>query len=110
MTRTAHRPCPATTATPAGPSPSTARASTRSEGWLRISIGAVCAWWTTRSIMAPLDDAIELSKRMASGDLSEPFEAQGHGELLELQQSLQETSERIFQIVSKVRSGTTAVG
>ncbi|MBI1891143.1 MAG: cache domain-containing protein [Burkholderiales bacterium] len=72
-------------------------------------IGGFIAWWVSRSIVAPLDEAIALSKRMAAGDLSEPFEAQGQGELLELQLSLQEMSERMFQIVSKVRSGTTAV-
>ncbi len=74
-----------------------------------LVLGTLCAWWISRGIIAPLQAAIEVSKRMAAGDISEPFEANGHGELLELQQSLQEMSERMFQIVSQVRSGTTAV-
>jgi methyl-accepting chemotaxis protein len=74
-----------------------------------LLVGSVCAWLIAHSIVKPLEEAIAMSKQMASGDLSEPIEARGHGELLELQQSLQAMSERMFQIVAQVRSGTTAV-
>ena len=78
-------------------------------GSAMLVAGILCAWWLSRSIVTPLQEAITLAQRMAAGDISEPFIARGNGELLELQQSLQEMSERMFQIVSKVRSGTTAV-
>ncbi|TCS37419.1 methyl-accepting chemotaxis protein [Paucimonas lemoignei] len=74
-----------------------------------LVVGMLCAWWIGRSISGPLQEAIAVSKRMAAGDISEPISARGQGELLELQQALQEISERMFEIVSKVRSGTTAV-
>lgn len=78
-------------------------------GAAMLAAGSLCAWWVSHGIIAPLQEAIMLGKRMAAGDISEPFVAKGHGELLELQQALQEMSERMFQIVAKVRSGTTAV-
>jgi methyl-accepting chemotaxis protein len=71
--------------------------------------GFVIAWWVTRGIVRPLQEAIEVSMRMAKGDIGEAFEARGQGELLELQQALQEMAERMFQIVGRVRSGTAAV-
>jgi methyl-accepting chemotaxis protein len=90
-------------------SPDASRATIAGTGIAMLAAGILCAWWVNRGIMAPLQEAIAVGKRMAAGDISEPFTARGHGELLELQQSLQEMSERMFEIVSKVRSGTTAV-
>ncbi len=85
------------------------RATIAGIGAAMLVTGILCAWWVGRGIMRPLQEALDIGKRMAAGDISEPFTARGHGELLELQQSLQEMSERMFQIVAKVRSGTTAV-
>ncbi len=78
-------------------------------GILMLAAGVGCAWWVCRGIVGPLQEVIAIGKRMADGDISEPFVARGHGELLELQLLLQELGERMFLIVSKVRSGTTAV-
>ncbi len=78
-------------------------------GLLIMLVGAGLAWWLRRSIAKPLQNAIVVAQRMASGDLSEPYEAEAQGELGELQQALQEMSERMFKIVAHVRSGTTAV-
>ncbi|QAU32755.1 methyl-accepting chemotaxis protein [Janthinobacterium sp. 17J80-10] len=89
--------------------PEASRAMIGGTGLALMAAGMLCGWWLSRSIVVPLQEAIVLAQRMAAGDISEPFTARGHGELLELQQSLQEMSERMFQIVSKVRSGTTAV-
>ena len=90
-------------------SPEASRAAIAGAGIAMLVAGMLCAWWVNRGIIAPLQEAIAVGKRMAAGDISEPFIARGHGELLELQRSLQEMSERMFEIVSKVRSGTTAV-
>lgn len=78
-------------------------------GVAMLGVGLFTAWWMTRNIVGPLREAIEVGKRMAAGDIGEAFEARGHGELLELQQALQEMAERMFQIVGRVRSGTAAV-
>jgi methyl-accepting chemotaxis protein len=78
-------------------------------GAFSLGVGAGLAWWLNRSIATPLHDATIVAKRMAAGDLSEPYEAEADGELGELQLALQEMSERMFKIVAHVRSGTTAV-
>jgi len=78
-------------------------------GVLALATNVAAAWWLRRSIAQPLAQATAVARRMAQGDLSEPFEAHAKGELGDLQLALQETSERMFKIVSHVRSGTTAV-
>ncbi len=78
-------------------------------GLFTLLTGVALTWWVHRSIAKPLRQATIVAQRMASGDLSEPFEADARGELGELQQALQEMSERMFKIVAHVRAGTTAV-
>jgi methyl-accepting chemotaxis protein len=78
-------------------------------GMATMILGIVAAWWIRRSIAKPLSDATMVAKRMATGDLSQPFQADAPGELGELQQALQEMNERMFKIVAHVRTGTTAV-
>ena len=74
-----------------------------------LGVGAGLALWVHRGIAAPLRQAIGIAQRMAEGDLSQPYVADAHGELGELQQALQLTSERMFKIVADVRQGTLAV-
>ncbi len=76
---------------------------------LTVAAGGVLAWWLRRGIARPLAEATAIARRLAEGDLSEPFVADAHGELGELQAALQEASERMFKIVAHVRAGTTAV-
>jgi methyl-accepting chemotaxis protein len=78
-------------------------------GLLALLASIALSWWVYRGISAPLHEANLIAKRMAAGDLSEPFEANAQGELGELQLALQEMSERMFKIVADVRNGTTAV-
>jgi methyl-accepting chemotaxis protein len=78
-------------------------------GLISLVVSFLLNWWVARSIAAPLHEANIIAKRMASGDLSEPFEANAQGEVGELQMALQEMSERMFKIVADVRLGTTAV-
>ncbi len=78
-------------------------------GVFALAASFVLSWWVARSIAAPLHEANIVAKRMAAGDLSEPYEASAQGEVGELQLALQEMSERMFKIVADVRLGTTAV-
>jgi len=78
-------------------------------GLIGLLASLILAWWVTRSIAVPLHEANIVAKRMAAGDLSEPYEANATGEVGELQLALQEMSERMFKIVADVRLGTTAV-
>jgi methyl-accepting chemotaxis protein len=74
-----------------------------------VAISALCAWLASRSIAGPLQESIEIGNKMASGDFSQAFDAKGAGELFQLQSSLQMMQERVFDIVSRVRSGTLQI-
>ena len=70
---------------------------------------AIAGWWAMQSVTAPLSDALKTTKRLASGDLTVAIQAKGSGEIAELMQALQQLNERLFDVVSKVRTGTTAM-
>src|SRR3990167_3510740 len=78
-------------------------------GFVSLGVGAGLGWWLNRSMAAALQQAIGIAKRMAAGDLSEPFDADARGAIGELQLALQETSARMFRIVADVRAGTMAI-
>ncbi|ABD70995.1 methyl-accepting chemotaxis sensory transducer [Rhodoferax ferrireducens T118] len=78
-------------------------------GFASLGVGAGLGWWLNRSMAAALAQAIGIAKRLAAGDLSEPFDADARGAIGELQLALQETSARMFRIVADVRAGTMAI-
>lgn len=78
-------------------------------GVIGTTITACAGWWITGSITGPLSDALKATKRLASGDLSVPVHAKGGGEIGELMLALQQLSDRLFEVVSQVRTGTTTV-
>lgn len=78
-------------------------------GVFTIAIGLLAAGWLFKGFKGAIAQSTAIARRLARGDLSEPFEVGARGALGELQQALQETSERMFKIVAQVRSGTTAM-
>ncbi len=72
-------------------------------------LGMLLVWHTVRQISQPLDATIAMARRIASGDLGDPIVASASGELGQIQDALQQASERIFSIVARVRTGTAAV-
>jgi methyl-accepting chemotaxis protein len=70
---------------------------------------AATAWWTLRSLRRGLNDAIATARRIADGDLAQDVPLDHGGEFGELLQGLHDISERLFSVVSQVRTGTTAV-
>src|ERR1035437_6596829 len=50
-----------------------------------LLVGSFGAWWAARGIIGPLKRTILVTKRMASGDLSEPYQANEQGDLGDLQ-------------------------
>src|SRR5450830_1026654 len=63
----------------------------------------------TRRITKPLDDAVQIAKRVAAGELSQRDAADGNDEISELLNALKEMSDNLFNIVSEVRQGTDAI-
>jgi methyl-accepting chemotaxis protein len=78
-------------------------------GIIALVIGIVSAWRVTLGITAPLHEALAVAKRITSGDLTATIEVTSTGEIGELMQALRAMSERMFSIVSDVRTRTTTV-
>lgn len=71
--------------------------------------GAGLAYWLILGLRAQLHNATATAKRIASGDLSEPLDANGGDQFSELQLAHHDMSERMFDMVAKIRGGTIAV-
>jgi methyl-accepting chemotaxis protein len=78
-------------------------------GLAGLGAGTLVALWVMRRITAPLNDALATARRITAGDLSGAVQVTAGGEIGELMQALQEMHQRMFGIVSDVRTGTTTV-
>jgi methyl-accepting chemotaxis protein-1 (serine sensor receptor) len=74
-----------------------------------VILGVVLALANTRSIVGPVQRAVELSKTVANGDLSQSIEVRGSDEIAELMRSLQNMQESLARVVSTVRQGSESV-
>ena len=63
----------------------------------------------TRSITAPLREAVAIAKQVAAGELSFHAEPEGNDEISELLLALKEMNDNLYHIVSEVRQGTDAI-
>lgn len=70
---------------------------------------AVIAWLVTRSITCPLNEAVVIAKRVASGDLSSTIISTSTDETGQLLDSLRVMNENLQEIVGKVRAGTGTI-
>lgn len=78
-------------------------------GIAAMAVTAACAWWLSRTITRPLHDALLAAERITSGDLTGTINVTRQDEIGKLMQVLQAMNERLFHIVSEVRTGTTTV-
>ncbi|NML47223.1 HAMP domain-containing protein [Ramlibacter sp. G-1-2-2] len=69
---------------------------------------AIAAWLWLR-FARPLDHALAAARRLGAGDLTGEVAVQGAGEFRPLLAALREVHERLFGVVSQVRTGTTSV-
>jgi methyl-accepting chemotaxis protein len=69
----------------------------------------VVALAVTRSITAPLNDAIRVAQAVAQGDLTQRLDAQGTNETARLLQSLGEMQDGLSRVVSMVRENAASV-
>jgi methyl-accepting chemotaxis protein len=65
--------------------------------------------WITRSITRPLDEAVQVARTIASGDLSSEIVARSRDEVGELMQALKDMNGDLCRIVREVRGGTDAI-
>lgn len=67
--------------------------------------GVCFAWFITRSITKPLNEAVHIAKTVAAGDLSSKAHAYSKDECGQLLQSMQDMNDSLIDIVQQVRSG-----
>ncbi|MBA5690532.1 methyl-accepting chemotaxis protein [Rugamonas apoptosis] len=78
-----------------------------------LSVGLILAawagWWIVRAITVPLQEAVEVAQRVASGDLTGEIEVTSQDETGRLLEALRVMSISLQQIIGKVRSGTDTI-
>ena len=76
---------------------------------LAIVAGGVGALLVTRSITAPLQQAMRAAERVRDGDLATPIEAQGRDEVAQLLCAMAEMQQALARVVGEVRSNAESV-
>ena len=78
-------------------------------GIAALLIGSTLAWLLTRSIVAPLKQAVDFAARVAGGDLSTSVQHRRTDEIGQLLNALGEMAGRLALTVAKVRDGALAI-
>ena len=74
-----------------------------------IVLAVLAAWYVTRSITYPMNEALELAKRVAEGDLTANIEVKSSDETGQLMQALKDMNASLAKIVIEVRAGTVSI-
>ncbi|WP_153003678.1 HAMP domain-containing methyl-accepting chemotaxis protein [Aureimonas ureilytica] len=74
-----------------------------------VVIGLVLAAWLGLSISRGLSRAVELARRIGSGDLTQRIEVKGRDELADLQRAMSDMTVKLSEIVSGVRASSSLV-
>lgn len=65
-----------------------------------------CAIWVTRSVVRPVREAVSAANALASGDLTVSVKAQGHDEIAQLMQALDQMTKRLAEVIGEVRGAS----
>jgi methyl-accepting chemotaxis protein len=76
---------------------------------LALLLGSAIAWVLTHSITKPLDEAVAVANRVASGDLSGQIDASASDEIGQLFAALNEMNSSLARAVGQVRLGTDMI-
>jgi len=76
---------------------------------LALALGGFIAWWITRSITTPINQAVKVAQTVAAGDLSSRIEVESGDEFGQLQQALKDMNASLVNIVGQVRTGTETI-
>ena len=74
-----------------------------------LVLAILLAWTITRSITGPLNDAVKVARRVASGDLTSRIEIEGRDEAAELLVALREMNDGLGRMVMQIRSGAESI-
>ena len=78
-------------------------------GVVSLLAAVLIAWLITRSIVKPLNQAVEVARTVAAGDLSSEIEVTSTDETGQLLRALKDMNTNLRDIVSQVRSGTDTI-
>jgi len=74
-----------------------------------LAAGSAFAWVITRSIARPLNAAVEVARRVATGDLTSRIDESRGDEIGQLFDALRQMNDSLGQIVGNVRAGTESI-
>ena len=74
-----------------------------------IVLCIIAAWWVTRSITRPLNEAVDVASAVAQGDLTVQIGETSKDETGMLLASLKSMNDNLHRIVSEVRSGSDTI-
>ena len=72
-------------------------------------LAAIFGVMIIRAITSPLSKAVDITRTVASGDLSQQFEVHGNNETAMLLHSLKDMQRQLIKVVSQVREGADGV-
>jgi methyl-accepting chemotaxis protein len=78
-------------------------------GGVSLVIAMVAALSITRSVVGPINSAVEVSRAVSAGDLTQSFHASGNSETSLLLLALKEMQASLVRVVSNVRHGSESV-
>jgi len=76
---------------------------------LAILLACAIAWWVTRSITRPLNEAVGVAQKVAAGDLTTVVDVKTRDETGMLLQALKDMNASLVRIVGEVRGGTESI-
>jgi methyl-accepting chemotaxis protein len=78
-------------------------------GSMAIVLGVACAWYISRSITMPINEAVRVAETVSSGDLTSHIVVESSDETGKLMQALKGMNDNLVGIVGRVRSGTDLI-
>jgi methyl-accepting chemotaxis protein len=78
-------------------------------GVVALLLAVLAAWWLTKGITTPLNHAVAVARKVASGDLNNSIDSSGKDETGQLLSALKDMNDSLVRIVSEVRFGTDTI-
>ncbi|SEN28214.1 methyl-accepting chemotaxis protein [Duganella sp. CF517] len=75
-------------------------------GLAAIILGVLAAWWITRTITRPINEAVRVAETVSSGDLTSEIRVHSNDETGQLMNALKIMNSNLVSIVGQVRNGT----
>nr|WP_315214399.1 methyl-accepting chemotaxis protein [uncultured Duganella sp.] len=75
-------------------------------GLAAIVMGVFAAWWITRTITRPINEAVKVAETVSSGDLTSDIQVHSNDETGQLMNALKIMNSNLVGIVGQVRNGT----